>query len=61
MPSEEMLNELKERVAKADDAVKTAKAELRIAERAGVDVSAQTQRLNEVTAKIKRVKTAYNI
>lgn len=61
MPTEEMLTELKLRVARADESIKTAKDELRIAERAGVNVDEQKARLNEVTAKIKRVKQAYSI
>ncbi len=61
MPNEEQLAGIIERVSRAEEAVKTAKAELKTAERAGIDVQAPQTRLNELSAKLKRVKTAYNI
>ena len=61
MPSEEQLAELIVRVTRAEEAIKTATKELRTAERAGVDVQVQRTHLAEITAKVKRVKSAYNI
>lgn len=61
MPTEEQLAVLKERVSKAEEGIVTATKELRTAERAGADVQPQRTRLVELTEKIKRVKTAYNI
>ena len=61
MPTEEQVIELTQRVAKADEALKEARKELRTAERAGLDVQPQVTQLNVLADKIKRVKTAYNI
>jgi len=61
MPSAERLAELTEIVSAAEEAIRTAKAELRTAERAGVDIAPQTAQLAELTAKLKHVRTAYNV
>ena len=61
MPTEEQLAGLIERVNKGEEAIKVAKVELRTAERAGINVQPQRTKLNEVAAKLKRIKTAYNI
>lgn len=61
MPSEERLAELVSRVSRVDEAIKEARKELRLAERAGTDVQPQVTRLAELEAKIKRIKSAYNI
>lgn len=61
MEREEMLAGLKERVDRADEAIVTAKDELKTAERAGIDVTEQKARLTEVETKVKRLKTAYKL
>ena len=61
MPTEERLAELVNRVSRADEAIKDAEKELRLAERAGTDVQPQVTRLNEAKAKIKRIKSAYSL
>ena len=61
MPTEERLAELIVRVSRAEEAIKDAEKELRLAERAGTDVQPQVTRLAEAKAKIKRIKSAYSI
>jgi len=61
MPTEEQLAELISRVTQAEESIKTATQELKTAERAGVDVQTERTRLKELTDKVRRLKSAYNI
>ena len=61
MPTDEQLTELRQRVAEAEEKEKDAERELKLAERAGTDVTSQRTRLAENIAKLKRVKTAYKL
>jgi len=61
MPTAEQLDELRTKIADAEDSLKNLENELRLAERAGIDVAEKRTRYTELRDKIRRVKSVYGV
>ncbi len=61
MPTEEQLDKIRDGLTEASEANEVFREEIRLADRAGANVSAHLTAYNETKAKLLRIKKAYGI
>jgi len=59
MPTEEQLKDLQESIKNAEDKLAEWDTQLRLAERAGIDVTEQRKRFQETKLRVSRMKSVY--
>lgn len=59
MPTEEQLKDLQESIKNAEDKLTEWDTQLRLAERAGIDVTEQRKRFQETKLRVSRMKSVY--
>jgi len=59
MPTEEQLKDLQESIKNAEDKLAEWDTQLRLAERAGIDVTEQRKRFQDTKLRVSRMKSVY--